>query len=122
MSVTISHRGDMIEVDGGLPAVGAKAPEFSLVANDLSEITLASYAGKHLIHLLFYNYAAFSYDNKYFAYVGKPSSGGLIHLFELDYVESSNKLLVTDSYLSRYPSFASWVCGSTQSGAVALPP
>ncbi|MCH1500799.1 MAG: thiol peroxidase [Proteobacteria bacterium] len=53
MSVTISHRGDMIEVDGGLPAVGAKAPEFSLVANDLSEITLASYAGKHLILNIF---------------------------------------------------------------------
>jgi thiol peroxidase len=53
MSVTISHRGDMIEVDGNLPAVGSNAPEFSLVANDLSEITLASYAGKNLILNIF---------------------------------------------------------------------
>lgn len=69
--------------------------------------------------LAYYNYAAFSYDNKYFAYVGKPSSKGLIHLFKLDYVESSNKLLVTDSYLSRYPSYASWVCGFSKTGYFA---
>ena len=53
MPVTISHRGDMIEVAGNLPAVGSKAPDFSLVANDLSEITLASYAGKNLILNIF---------------------------------------------------------------------
>ena len=69
--------------------------------------------------LAYYNYAAFSYDNKYFGYVGKPSSKGLIHLFKLDYVESNNKLLVTDSYLSRYPSYASWVCGFSKTGYFA---
>jgi hypothetical protein len=69
--------------------------------------------------LTYYNYAAFSYDNKYFAYVGKPSSKGLIHLFKLDYDESKNELLVTDSYLSRYPRFASWVCGISKTGYFA---
>lgn len=69
--------------------------------------------------LAYYNYAAFSYDNKYFAYVGKPSSKGLIHLFKLDYVESYNKLMVTDSYLSRYPRYASWVCGFSKIGYFA---
>lgn len=69
--------------------------------------------------LAFYNYAAFSYDNNYFAYVGKPSYKGLIHLFKLDYVESNNKLLVTDSYLSRYPNYASWVCGFSKTGYFA---
>ena len=69
--------------------------------------------------LAYYNYAAFSYDNKYFGYVGKPSSKGLIHLFKLNYVESINKLLVTDSYLSRYPSYASWVCGFSKTGYFA---
>jgi hypothetical protein len=69
--------------------------------------------------LLFYNYAAFSYDNKYFAYVGKPPSKGLIHLFKLDYVESHNKLMVTDSYLSKYPQKASWVCGFSKTGYFA---
>ena len=53
MPVNISHRGDMIEVNGNLPAVGSKAPDFSLVANDLSEITLDSYAGKNLILNIF---------------------------------------------------------------------
>ncbi|WP_145990491.1 hypothetical protein [Psychroflexus sp. MES1-P1E] len=69
--------------------------------------------------LAYYNYAAFSYDNKYFAYVGKPSSKGLIHLFKLDYVESNNELLVIDSYLSRYPRYASWVCGFSKTGYFA---
>ena len=74
---------------------------------------------ERILRLKYYNYAAFSYDNKYFAYVGKPSSKGLIHLFKLDYVESNNKLLVTDSYLSRYPSYASWVCGFSKTGYFA---
>lgn len=69
--------------------------------------------------LAYYNYATFNYDNKYFAYVGKPSSKGLIHLFKLDYVESVNKLLVSDSYLSRYPKYASWVCGFSKTGYFA---
>lgn len=69
--------------------------------------------------LAYYNYAAFSHDNKYFAYVGKPSSKGLIHLFKLDYDESENKLMVTDSYLSRYPRYASWVCGFSKTGNFA---
>jgi Peroxiredoxin len=46
MPVTISHRGTSIEVDGNLPVVGSQAPDFKLTANDLSEITLADYAGK----------------------------------------------------------------------------
>lgn len=53
MPVTISHRGDQIEVDGQLPAVGAKAPEFQLTATDLSDMTLADYAGKNLILNIF---------------------------------------------------------------------
>jgi hypothetical protein len=69
--------------------------------------------------LAYYNYAAFSYDNRYFAYVGKPSSKGLIHLFKLNFLESSNELLVEDSYLSRYPRYASWVCGFSKTGFFA---
>lgn len=69
--------------------------------------------------LSYYNYAAFSYDNNYFAYVGKPSSNGLIHLFKIDYKESNNELMVDDSYLSRYPRYASWVCGFSKTGYFA---
>ena len=62
---------------------------------------------------------AFSYDNKYFGYVGKPSLKGLIHLFKLDYVESDNKLLVTDFYLNRKLKNAAWVCGFSKTGYFA---
>ncbi len=69
--------------------------------------------------LAFYNYSAFSYDNKYFGYVGKPSSNGLIHLFEIHFDEVDSKLLVADTYLSRYPRYASWVCGFSKTGYFA---
>jgi hypothetical protein len=69
--------------------------------------------------LVYYNYAAFSYDNKYFGYVGKPSSNGLIHLFKIDFDEANSQLKVTDTYLSRYPTWASWVCGFSKTGYFA---
>jgi len=69
--------------------------------------------------LAFYNYSAFSYDSKYFGYVGKPSSNGLIHLFKIDFDEVNSKLKVTDTYLSRYPRYASWVCGFSKTGYFA---
>ena len=53
MPITISHRGDMIEVAGNLPAVGAKAPAFNLTATDLSTLTLESFAGQNLILNIF---------------------------------------------------------------------
>jgi thioredoxin-dependent peroxiredoxin len=53
MPITISHRGDMIQVAGNLPEVGAKAPDFGLVANDLSTTRLADFAGKNLILNIF---------------------------------------------------------------------
>jgi len=69
--------------------------------------------------LAYYNYAAFSFDNQYFGYVGKPSSNGLIHLFKISYDEKNNKLTLIDSYLSRYPRYASWVCGFSKTGYFA---
>lgn len=69
--------------------------------------------------LAYYNYAAFSYDNQYFGYVGKPSSNGLIHLFKISYDEQNNELTLIDSYLSRYPRYASWVCGFSKTGYFA---
>ena len=69
--------------------------------------------------LAYYNYSAFSYDNKYFGYVGKPSSKGLIHFFKLEFDEKHKKLSIIDSYLSRYPRYASWVCGFSKTGYFA---
>jgi thioredoxin-dependent peroxiredoxin len=39
-------KGTPVHLAGELPAVGSTAPEFKLVAGDLSDVTLANYAGK----------------------------------------------------------------------------
>jgi thioredoxin-dependent peroxiredoxin len=46
---TVTLKGNPIETSGQLPAVGAKAPDFTLVAEDLQDVSLASYAGKRKI-------------------------------------------------------------------------
>lgn len=42
----ITLHGNPIHTNGDLPAVGAKAPDFSLVDKDLNDVSLATYAGK----------------------------------------------------------------------------
>jgi len=42
----ITLKGNACNTNGDLPAVGSVAPEFTLVGGDLSNITLANYAGK----------------------------------------------------------------------------
>jgi thioredoxin-dependent peroxiredoxin len=42
----VTFKGNPINTSGSLPAIGSKAPTFALVAADLSEKTLADYAGK----------------------------------------------------------------------------
>jgi thioredoxin-dependent peroxiredoxin len=43
---TISFQGKPLNTSGELPAVGSKAPDFSLVTNKLTDVSLASYAGQ----------------------------------------------------------------------------
>tara|TARA_R110001592_G_scaffold65203_2_gene200285 strand:- start:6550 stop:7050 length:501 start_codon:yes stop_codon:yes gene_type:complete len=50
---TITLKGNPIETVGDLPKVGSKAPSFNLVAHDLSEISLASLAGKKVVLNIF---------------------------------------------------------------------
>ena len=69
--------------------------------------------------LEYYNYAAFSYDNKYFGYVGKPQTKGLIHLFKIAFDREKEKLSIVGSYESRSPGYASWVCGFSKTGYFA---
>jgi thiol peroxidase len=45
----ITLKGTPIQTVGDLPAVGAKAPDFTLTAGDLSDVTLASFAGKRKV-------------------------------------------------------------------------
>jgi|GEM_PF-720221 hypothetical protein len=70
--------------------------------------------------ITFYNYSAFSFDNKYFGYVGKPSLRGIIELFKITYDEKSNTITVDpNNYRSDLPSHASWVCGFSKNGYFA---
>lgn len=46
---TITLKGKPITTSGSLPAVGSKAPDFMLVAEDLSDVTLANFKGKKKI-------------------------------------------------------------------------
>ncbi|MFZ1574047.1 MAG: thiol peroxidase [Chromatiaceae bacterium] len=39
-------QGNPVQLSGDLPAVGSSAPDFSLTAGDLSDVTMATYAGK----------------------------------------------------------------------------
>lgn len=50
---TVTLKGNPIETVGDLPAVGSKAPDFTLVKTDLSEVKLADYAGKKLVLNIF---------------------------------------------------------------------
>lgn len=50
---TITIGGNPIHTTGNLPVVGSKAPAFSLVANDLSHVSLENYAGKNIILNIF---------------------------------------------------------------------
>lgn len=45
--------GNPISTSGELPVTGAKAPDFSLTTADLSDVSLATYAGKKVILNIF---------------------------------------------------------------------
>lgn len=49
----ITFKGGSVRTVGNLPAKGSPAPEFRLVGQDLSEITLASHPGKRLVLNIF---------------------------------------------------------------------
>jgi thiol peroxidase len=49
----VTFKGQPISVDGQFPAVGSTAPAFKLIASDLSEKTLADFAGKRKVLNIF---------------------------------------------------------------------
>ena len=53
MSHSVTLAGNPIAVTGRFPAKGDHAPAFSLVAKDLSDVTLAAFAGKRQILNIF---------------------------------------------------------------------
>jgi len=46
MANTVTLKGNPVQLSGELPQVGQQAPDFQLVANDLSKVTLQDSAGK----------------------------------------------------------------------------
>lgn len=46
---SVTLKGNPIEVAGTFPAVGATAPPFRLVGNDLKDVTLEDFAGKRKV-------------------------------------------------------------------------
>ena len=46
---TVTLRGNPVNVGGKFPIAGESAPDFSLTAGDLSDVSLASYAGKRKV-------------------------------------------------------------------------
>lgn len=50
---SVTFKGNPIQLAGSLPAVGSKAPAFELVAGDLSDKTLADFAGKRKVLNIF---------------------------------------------------------------------
>ncbi|MGB4063479.1 MAG: thiol peroxidase [Azonexus sp.] len=53
MTQTVTLGGNAITIAGKFPQIGYTAPAFSLVAKDLSDIALASFAGKRKILNIF---------------------------------------------------------------------
>ena len=49
----ITFKGNPVNTSGSLPAVGSVAPDFKLVNTDLSEVSLADFAGKKVIINIF---------------------------------------------------------------------
>lgn len=71
----------------------------------------------------YYNYAAFSYDNKYVGIVGKPTWGStrksLMLLCEISFDEASNSLEIDKRKIYHYARRACWVCGFSKTGYFA---
>ncbi len=49
----ITLKGNLIQTNGELPSAGSKAPEFSLVTTDLSELSSSDLGGKKIILNIF---------------------------------------------------------------------
>ncbi|EHY1015000.1 TPA: thiol peroxidase [Vibrio vulnificus] len=49
----VTFQGNPVKVVGTIPAVGEKAPEFTLTASDLSDLRLSSFKGQNVIINIF---------------------------------------------------------------------
>ena len=49
----ITFKGNTVNTNGDLPAIGASAPGFSLINSQLSEVKLSDYKGKNVVLNIF---------------------------------------------------------------------
>lgn len=49
----VTFMGNPVQIGGQMPQKGQQAPDFTLAANDLSDVTLASFAGKRKVLNIF---------------------------------------------------------------------
>lgn len=49
----ITFKGNPIQTNGNLPAIGSKAPNFTLTATDLSSKSLSDFSGKYIVLNIF---------------------------------------------------------------------
>lgn len=52
---SVTFKGNPIHTVGELPPVGSKAPDFTLTGPDLSDVTLADFAGRKLVLNIFHS-------------------------------------------------------------------
>lgn len=50
---TTALKGNPVQLNGELPVIGSKAPDFLLTKNDLSDVTLKDFAGKKIVLNIF---------------------------------------------------------------------
>lgn len=50
---TVKFKGEEVRTSGDLPAIGTKAPDFTLTKNDLSDAAYADYAGQNIVLNIF---------------------------------------------------------------------
>jgi thioredoxin-dependent peroxiredoxin len=49
----VTFKGEPVEIEGGFPAKGARAPAFTLVGKDLADVALASFVGSRKVLNIF---------------------------------------------------------------------
>ena len=72
--------------------------------------------------LKYYNYACFSFDNQYFAWVGKPKDiygYGFVSIYKIDFNELNDSLEVSPKFVEKITKKATWLCGFSRNNQLA---
>ena len=67
----------------------------------------------------YYNYAAFSHDNRYFGYVGKTMGSGILAIHKLNFNKDDVNAKTSEDFYSFRTSKAAWLCGFSKNNQFA---